>query len=94
MYKGKPHTSTPNTLDPGLDLEHTNQWWDSDITYIRSYEGFLFVAVAMDLYARNIVCCTMSSRMTDDLALSALTMVHWQRKPTNQLMLHSGQGAP
>lgn len=93
MYGGKPHLVIPNTLDREFEVEHPNQWWVSDITYIKTYEGFLFVAVVMDLYARNIVGWSMSSRMTDDLVLSALTMAYWRRKPTDKVMLHSDQGS-
>jgi len=93
MYAGKPHVVIPNTLDREFEVEHPNQWWVSDITYIKTYEGFLFVAVVMDLYARNIVGWSMSSRMTDDIVLSALTMAYWRRKPANQVMLHSDQGS-
>jgi len=93
MYTGKPHTVIPNTLDREFEVAHPNQWWVSDITYIKTYEGFLFVAVVMDLYARNIVGWSMNSRMTDDLVLSALTMAYWRRKPTNKVMLHSDQGS-
>jgi len=93
MYAGKPHLIIPNTLDREFEVEHPNQWWVSDITYIKTYEGFLFVAVVMDLYARNIVGWSMGSRMTDDLVLSALTMAYWRRKPANKVMLHSDQGS-
>jgi len=93
MYGGKPHLAIPNTLGRAFDVEQPNQWWVSDITYIKTYEGFLFVAVVMDLYARNIVGWSMSSRMTDGLVLSALTMAYWRRKPTDKVMLHSDQGS-
>jgi len=93
MYAGKPRVVIPNTLDREFEVDHPNQWWVSDITYIKTYEGFLFVAVVMDLYARNIVGWSMSSRMTDDLVLSALTMAYWRRKPANKVMLHSDQGS-
>ena len=93
MYAGKPHAVIPNTLSREFEVAHPNQWWVSDITYIKTYEGFLFVAVVMDLYARNIVGWSMSSRMTDDLVLSALTMAYWRRKPANKVMLHSDQGS-
>ncbi|GAA6139737.1 hypothetical protein NBRC116583_34840 [Arenicella sp. 4NH20-0111] len=55
MYAGKPHKLIPNTLDREFEVEHPNQWWVSDITYIKTCEGFLFVAVVMDFYARNII---------------------------------------
>jgi putative transposase len=84
MYSGKPHLVIPNTLDRKFDVEHPNQWWVSDMTYIKTYEGFLFEVVVMDLYARN-----MGSRMSDDLVLSALTMAYWRRKPANKVRLHT-----
>ncbi len=93
MYSSKPHVLIPNTLDREFQVNHPNQWWVSDITYIKTYEGFLFVAVVMDLYARNIIGWSMSSRMTDDLVLNALTMAYWRRKPANKIMLHSDQGS-
>src|SRR5690606_7761405 len=65
----------------------------TDITYIHTYEGFLFLAVVMDLYARNIVGWAMGRTMTADLVLDALTMAYWRRKPTNTVMLHSDQGS-
>ena len=93
MYSGKPHLVIPNTLAREFEVEHPNQWWVSDITYIKTYEGFLFLAVVMDLYGRNIVGWSMGSRMTVDLVLSALTMAYWRRKPSNKVMLHSDQGS-
>jgi len=93
MYAGKPLTLIPNTLDREFEVAHPNQWWVSDIIYVKTYEGFLFVAVVMNLYARNIVGWSMSSRMTDDLVLSALTMAYWRRKQANKVMLHSDQGS-
>ena len=65
----------------------------SDITYIHTQEGFLFLAVVMDLYARNIVGWSMSHRMTDDLVLDALTMAYWRRRPKTVVKLHSDQGS-
>ncbi|MGK0343789.1 MAG: putative transposase [Candidatus Azotimanducaceae bacterium] len=64
------------------------------MTYIHTHEGFLFLAVVMDLFARNIVGWSMSGRMKDDLILDARTMAHWRHsRPTNTVMLHSDQGS-
>ncbi len=93
IYGGKPHLVAPNELDREFEVDHPNQWWVSDITYMHTHEGWLFVAVVMDLFARNIVGWSMSSRITDDLILSALTMAYWRRKPANRVMLHSDQGS-
>lgn len=87
------HVSTANHLDRQFDVEAPNQWWVSDITYIHTHEGFLFLAVIMDLFARNIVGWSMSSRMTEDLVMNALTMAYWRRKPESKVMLHSDQGS-
>jgi len=54
-YGGKPHVVTANLLERQFEVEKANDWWVSDITYIHTHEGFLFLAVVMDLYARNIV---------------------------------------
>ena len=93
IYGGKPHLVAPNVLDREFEVDQPNQWWVSDITYIHTHEGFLFLAVVMDLFARNIVGWSMGSRITDDLVLDALTMAYWRRKPVNKIMLHSDQGA-
>jgi putative transposase len=92
-YSGTAHPAVPNLLDRQFEVEAPNQWWVSDITYIHTHEGFLFLAVVMDLYARNIVGWSMSPRVTEDLVLDALTMAYWRRKPEGKVMLHSDQGS-
>lgn len=92
-YSGPPHEAIPNLLDRRFVVEAPNRWWVSDITYIHTYEGFLFLAVVMDLFSRSIVGWSMASRITDDLVLDALTMAHWRRKPDHQVKLHSDQGS-
>jgi putative transposase len=92
-YSGKPATVTPNILQREFTVNAPNQWWVSDITYIHTNEGFLFLAVIMDLYARNIVGWSMSDRMTDALVLDALTMAYWRRRPKQTVKFHSDQGS-
>lgn len=92
-HEGMESPAAPNLLDRQFEVQAPNQWWVSDITYIHTHEGFLFLAVVMDLYARNIVGWAMGSKMTADLVLDALTMAYWRRKPTNTIMLHSDQGS-
>lgn len=92
-YSGLESITTPNILNREFDVSAPNQWWVSDITYIHTHEGFLFLAVVMDLYARNIVGWSMSPRMTEDLVLSAITMAYWKRKPESKIHLHSDQGS-
>lgn len=92
-YGGTPHVVVSNDLNREFEVAAPNQWWVSDITYIKTHEGFLFVAVVMDLFARNIVGWSMSNRITEDLVLDAFTAAYWRRKPTGQVKLHSDQGS-
>ncbi len=92
-YSGSMSTAAANHLNHAFIVDEPNQWWVSDITYIHTQEGFLFLAVVMDLYARNIVGWSMSHRMTDDLVLDALTMAYWRRRPKTVVKLHSDQGS-
>jgi putative transposase len=92
-YSGKPDNVLPNKLQREFNVDSPNQWWVSDITYIHTQEGFLFLAVVMDLYAPNIVGWSMSDRITDDIVLNALTMAYWRRKPKHVVKFHSDQGS-
>ena len=92
-YGGKPDVVAANKLNREFTVSVPNQWWVSDITYIHTHEGFLFLAVVMDLYARNIVGWSMSERMTEELVMDALTAAYWRRKPDNTVYLHSDQGS-
>ena len=65
----------------------------ADITYIRTGEGWLYLAAVMDLYSKAIVGWSMSSRLNRDIVVRALMMALWQRKPDEQLMHHSDRGS-
>src|SRR5699024_10703433 len=70
-----------------------NHQWVTDITYIRTHEGWLYLAVVIDLFSRLVVGWSMKSRMTTDLVLDALLMALWRRKPQNKVLIHSDQGS-
>jgi putative transposase len=71
-----------------------NQRWVSDITYIPTIEGWLYLATVMDLYSRRIVGWAMSHRMMDTLVTDALKMALFRRKiGTNDLLVHSDRGS-
>lgn len=70
-----------------------NQVWVSDITYIPTDEGWLYLATTLDLYARRIVGWSMCERMTSDLVIDALQMAVAQRNPPKGLMHHSDRGS-
>lgn len=70
-----------------------NQVWVSDITFIPTDEGWLYLATTLDLYSRRIVGWSMGDRMTSDLVIDALAMAVTQRNPPAGLMHHSDRGS-
>ena len=64
----------------------------TDITYIRTYEGWLYLTVVIDLYSRRVVGWAMGSSMATDLVLDALMMAVWRRRPKTSVTIHSDQG--
>jgi len=61
--------------------------------YIKTYEGFSYLAVVIDLYSRKVVGWAMQSRQPTDLVLQALLMAVWRRKPADKVLIHSDQGS-
>lgn len=83
----------PNTLDRAFAVSEPNRVWACDITYVRTWEGWLYAAVVMDLFSRRIVGWSMQDHMRTDLALAALTMAVGQRIPGPGLLQHSDRGS-
>ncbi len=69
-----PYPVVPNTLNRQFAAAHPNQVWAGDITYIWTAEGWLYLAVVLDLYSRRVIAWGMGSRLTQELATAALTM--------------------
>ena len=92
-YGGKPAVVAENQLRQSFDTLTPDQVWVTDITYIKTYEGWLYLAVIIDLYSRRVIGWSMQSRMRMDLVLSALLMAVWRRKPTSKVIIHSDQGS-
>ncbi len=93
MYGGKPSIAVDNTLDRQFDVTAPDTAWVTDITYIRTTENFVYLAVVIDLYSRRVVGWSMQSRQTTDLVLQALLMAVWRRKPKDKVLVHSVQGS-
>ena len=70
-----------------------NRVWTGDITYIHTGEGWLYLAVVLDLFNREIVGWSLKPRMTADIATDALTMAWFRRKPEAGLIFHSDRGS-
>lgn len=87
------HRVAPNLLDRQFVASAPNQRWVSDFTYIWTGEGWLYVAVVLDLYSRRVVGWSMSANMTAQLVMDALMMAIWRRGKPVSLMHHSDQGS-
>ena len=92
-HRGGPVGTVKNVLDRDFAPDAPNQTWVTDITYIRTYEGWLFLAAVMDLYSRQIVGWATQPTMTSDLVLQALLAAVWKRKPGPGVTVHSDQGS-
>ena len=87
------HSIAANILDRQFEAAEPNQRWVADFTYVWTAEGWLYVAVVLDLYSRRAVGWSMSSGMTAQLVIDALMMALWRRGKPTQLMHHSDQGS-
>jgi putative transposase len=90
---GAPGTVAGNVLARAFTVTEPNRAWVTDITYIRTHEGWLFLAVVLDLFSRQIVGWAMRSTQHTDVVLQALLAAVWRRKPKPGLLLHSDQGS-
>lgn len=94
-YKaGARHKAHPNHLQQCFIAEQPNESWVSDITYIRTHEGWLYLAVIIDLYSRKVIGWATGHRQTTPLVLKALqSAVPRIRKTNDKVILHSDQGS-
>jgi putative transposase len=81
-----------NLLNRDFQLERPDLVWTGDITYIATQEGWLYLAVVIDLFSRQVVGWAMAKRMTRHLVIDALTMAGFRRRPAEGLIFHSDQG--
>ena len=83
----------PNILDRHFNPTRPNEVWTTDISYVWTLEGFVYVATVMDLYSRQIVGWAIDSHMKTSLCLQALQMAYWRKKPETGLLHHSDRGS-
>ena len=81
-----------NTLDRQFTVNQPDRVWAGDISYVWTDEGWLYLAVVLDLFSRAVIGWAMGSRLTASLATEALTMALWRRKPGKELLHHSDRG--
>lgn len=83
----------PNLLDRKFEPAAPNQVWTADITYLWTAEGWLYLAVVLDLFNREVIGWSLKPRMTTDLATDALTMAWFRRRPAPGVLHHSDRGS-
>jgi putative transposase len=88
------HPVVENVLDRQFDrATKPNQIWVSDITYVWTQEGWMYLTCVLDLYSRKVVGWSMSSRMTKEFVMEALEMAIRHRCPKDELLHHSDRGS-
>ncbi len=83
----------PNLLKRQFTVSQPDSYYVSDITYIYTQEGWLYLVVVIDLFSRKVVGWSMDSRMKAQLVNDTLLMAIWKRKPTKGLLWHTDRGS-
>lgn len=83
----------PNLLERNFTAQQPNQVWTTDITYIATDEGWLYLVVMLDLYSRQVVGWSMREHMQASLVVDALRMAYFRRRPEPGLIVHSDRGS-
>ena len=82
-----------DVLDRSFEAPAANRKWIADFTYVWTAEGWLYVAVVIDLFSRRVVGWSMSAEMTAQLVTDALVMAIWRRGKPDALLHHSDRGS-
>lgn len=92
-HYGRPALIAPNRLERQFNVDKANAAWVTDITYIRTWQGWLYLAIVLDLYSRKVVGWSMQPKMKKELVMDALMMAVWRRRPQQEVIIHSDQGS-
>lgn len=90
---GRPSLLSPNRLNREFSVDAPDRAWVTDITYLRTWQGWLYLAVVLDLYSRKVVGWAMKPSLGRELAMDALLMAVTRRRPTQPVLVHSDQGS-
>ncbi|MCF8824500.1 DDE-type integrase/transposase/recombinase, partial [Xanthomonas campestris] len=82
-----------NLLDRQFDVTEPDTAWASDFTFIRTHEGWMYLAVVIDLFSRQVVGWAMRDRADTELVVQAVLSAVWRRKPNAGCLVHSDQGS-
>ena len=89
---GKPSSVAPNVLNRQFNPPMANINWTGDITYICTSQGWLYLAIVLDLYSRRVVSWAFSSQPNSELSVRALEVAVQHRRPSQSVLFHSDQG--
>ena len=90
---GRPSLVAANVLQRSFCVAARDTAWVTDITYIRTWHGWLYLAVVIDLFSRRVVGWSMKPTLAKEVVLDALLMALWRRKPKAEVLIHSDQGS-
>jgi len=92
VISGRPGIVAANMLNREFTVAEPDVAWVTDITYIRTWQGWLYLAVVIDLFSRRVVGWSMKPTLAREIVIDALMMAVWRRKPTSKVLVHSDQG--
>ena len=90
---GRPSIVAPNRLERQFTVTKPDHAWVTDITYLRTWQGWLYLAVVIDLHSRKVIGWSMKPTLARELVLDALLMALWRRQPNQAVIVHSDQGS-
>ncbi|WP_407470792.1 IS3 family transposase [Xanthomonas campestris] len=93
FHGGMQCKAAANLLDRQFDVTEPDTAWASDFTFIRTHEGWMYLAVVIDLFSRQVVGWAMRDRADTELVVQAVLSAVWRRKPNAGCLVHSDQGS-
>ena len=93
IKRGKTAKIADNILQRDFNPDAPNKSWVSDITYVKTYEGFLYVAMVLDLFSRRVIGWSMGKTIDRHLVIDAMLMAKIRHQPKEKVLFHSDQGS-
>jgi transposase InsO family protein len=87
------HSPAPNVVERRFTVAHLDQLWVGDITYVPTWEGWLYLAVVLDACSRRVIGWAMTDHLRSELTRNALTMALMRRQPSGALLHHTDRGS-
>lgn len=88
-----PSVISENHVQQQFVVAEPDNTWVTDITYIKTYEGWLYLAVVVDLFSRKVIGWSMQPTMKREIVIKAILMAVWRRQPKSNVIVHSDQGS-